>query len=122
MHVLVGVVLTVMVIGSKIWDDSKGSARPTVTTPFDHASALADLDGRKGQTAAYRAALDRLANACSNSEAHLSDMALTTRYVLQKRGTSEPLLTIPRLSIRATGDDPQFQQVSLTASSAIMKR
>ncbi|MFN2507243.1 MAG: hypothetical protein ABR589_00535 [Chthoniobacterales bacterium] len=35
---------------------------------------------------------------------------------------SEPLLTIPRLSIKAVGDNPQFQQVSLTASSAIMKR
>jgi hypothetical protein len=35
---------------------------------------------------------------------------------------TEPLLSIPRLSIKAVADNPQFQQVSLTAHSAIMKR
>ena len=34
----------------------------------------------------------------------------------------EPLLSIPRLSIKAVSDNPQFQQVTLTAHSAIMKR
>jgi hypothetical protein len=93
-HVLVGVVLNVTYLGLKIWGDSNGSDRPTATTTFDHASALADLDGRKAPTAAYRAALASLASACSNSEGHLSDMALTTRKVLRERGTSESLLTI----------------------------
>lgn len=35
---------------------------------------------------------------------------------------TEPLLAVTRLTIRALGDDPQFQQVSLGASSTIMKR
>ena len=35
---------------------------------------------------------------------------------------TEPLLSIPRMSIKAVADNPQFQQVSLTAHSAIMKR
>jgi hypothetical protein len=35
---------------------------------------------------------------------------------------AEPLLSTARLSIRAVGDNPQFQQVTLTAHSAIMKR
>jgi len=35
---------------------------------------------------------------------------------------SEPLLSIPRISIKAVADNPQFQQVSLTAHTAIMKR
>jgi len=34
----------------------------------------------------------------------------------------EPLLAISRVSIRAVGDDPQFQQVTLSANSALMKR
>jgi hypothetical protein len=34
----------------------------------------------------------------------------------------EPLLSIARMSIKAVGDNPQFQQVTLTAHSAIMKR
>lgn len=34
----------------------------------------------------------------------------------------EPLLSISRISIKALVNDPQFQQVSLTAHSAIMKR
>jgi hypothetical protein len=35
---------------------------------------------------------------------------------------SEPLLSIMRVSIRALPDDPQFQQVTLGASTAILKR
>ena len=35
---------------------------------------------------------------------------------------SEPLLSIMRLTIRALPDDPQFQQVSITASTALLKR
>jgi hypothetical protein len=35
---------------------------------------------------------------------------------------AEPLLSITRISIRTMPDDPQFQQVSLTASTAIVKR
>lgn len=35
---------------------------------------------------------------------------------------SEPLLTIMRIHIHAMPDDPQFQQVSLSASTAILKR
>ena len=35
---------------------------------------------------------------------------------------SEPLLSITRLNIRAQPDDQQFQQVTLTASTAILKR
>ena len=35
---------------------------------------------------------------------------------------SEPLLAITKITIRALPDDPQFQQVSLTSSTAILKR
>jgi hypothetical protein len=35
---------------------------------------------------------------------------------------SEPLLTITRLSVRAGSDNPQHQQVSLSAATAILKR
>jgi hypothetical protein len=35
---------------------------------------------------------------------------------------SEPLLSITRVNIRALPDDQQFQQVTLTASTAILKR
>jgi hypothetical protein len=35
---------------------------------------------------------------------------------------SEPLLSIIKINIRALPDDPQFQQVSLGASTAIVKR
>jgi len=35
---------------------------------------------------------------------------------------TEPLLTITRINIRAIPEDPQFQQVSLTASTAMVKR
>jgi hypothetical protein len=35
---------------------------------------------------------------------------------------SEPLLSIARLSIKALPEDPQFQQVTLTANTAMVKR
>jgi hypothetical protein len=35
---------------------------------------------------------------------------------------AEPLLSITRISIKALPEDPQFQQVTLTASSAMVKR
>ncbi|HEY0368706.1 MAG TPA: hypothetical protein VGC85_03845 [Chthoniobacterales bacterium] len=35
---------------------------------------------------------------------------------------AEPLLSVTRLSIRGTGDNPEFQQVALAVSSAILKR
>lgn len=35
---------------------------------------------------------------------------------------AEPLLSITRLNIRPTTDNPEFQQVSLTASTTILKR
>jgi hypothetical protein len=34
----------------------------------------------------------------------------------------EPLLSIAKLQIRATPDDPQFQQVTLTAATTLVKR
>jgi len=35
---------------------------------------------------------------------------------------SEPLLSVNRISIKAMPDDPQFQQITLTASTAMVKR
>lgn len=35
---------------------------------------------------------------------------------------SEPLLSVNRISIKALPDDPQFQQVTLSASTAMVKR
>jgi hypothetical protein len=35
---------------------------------------------------------------------------------------AEPLLSIVRVNIRALPEDPQFQIVTLTASTAILKR
>jgi hypothetical protein len=35
---------------------------------------------------------------------------------------TEPLLSIMRISVRAMPDDPQFQQVNLSASTALLKR
>jgi hypothetical protein len=35
---------------------------------------------------------------------------------------SEPLLSVMRITIRATPEDPQFQQVTLNASTALLKR
>jgi len=50
-----------------------------------------------------------------------TDFVTLGKAVAQLENT-EPLLAITRLSIKAMADDPQFQQVSLTASTAIMKR
>lgn len=46
----------------------------------------------------------------------------TLGQALANLENSEPLLNITRLTIRVLGDDPQFQQVSLGASSVIMLR
>jgi hypothetical protein len=46
----------------------------------------------------------------------------TTGKAIAALENSEPLLAITHLNVRAIGDDPQFQQVSLTATTAIMKR
>jgi hypothetical protein len=46
----------------------------------------------------------------------------TTGKAIAALENSEPLLAITHLSIHAVADDPQFQQVTLTATSAIMKR
>jgi hypothetical protein len=35
---------------------------------------------------------------------------------------TEPLLSINHINIHAVPDDPQFQQVSLSAATAILKR
>ena len=35
---------------------------------------------------------------------------------------AEPLLSITHISIKALAEDPQFQQVTLSASTAMMKR
>jgi hypothetical protein len=35
---------------------------------------------------------------------------------------SEPLLSIMRITIHAMPEDPQFQQVSINASTALLKR
>lgn len=46
----------------------------------------------------------------------------TLGKALAELENSEPLLAVSRISIRALGDDPQFQQVSLGANSAHLKR
>lgn len=46
----------------------------------------------------------------------------TLGKALAKLENSEPLLSITRLSVKAVGDNPQFQQATLTAQTAIMKR
>ncbi|CAN5692094.1 hypothetical protein BH20VER1_BH20VER1_20750 [soil metagenome] len=35
---------------------------------------------------------------------------------------SEPLLAVTRLNIRALADNPQFQQVSLTANTTVLQQ
>jgi type II secretory pathway component PulM len=50
-----------------------------------------------------------------------TDFAMVGK-ALAELENSEPLLSIQRMSIKAVADNPQFQQVSLTAHSAIMKR
>ena len=43
-------------------------------------------------------------------------------YALAELENAEPLLSIVKLQIRAVPDDPQFQQVTLTAATALVKR
>ena len=47
---------------------------------------------------------------------------VTLGKALAQLENSEPLLAVTRLSIKAMADDPQFQQVNLTANTAILKR
>jgi hypothetical protein len=47
---------------------------------------------------------------------------VTAGRALAELENTEPLLSIGRISIKAVADNPQFQQVSLTAHSAILKR
>ena len=74
----------------------------------------------------------------SNSAYKETEMAQWNKYVWQidlpqtdfstlgkalaELENTEPLLSVSRLSIKAVGDNPQFQQVTMTANSAIMKR
>ncbi len=46
----------------------------------------------------------------------------TAGHAIAELENSEPLLSVVKLAIRAVPDDPQFQQVSLTANTTIMKR
>lgn len=61
-----------------------------------------------------------------NKYAWLIDLPQTDFTTLGKAmaelENSEPLLAVSRFSIRAGGDNPQFQQVNLTAITTIMKR
>ncbi len=47
---------------------------------------------------------------------------VTIGTALAELENTEPLLSISRLSIRSIAESPQFQQVSLTANVAILKR
>ena len=50
-----------------------------------------------------------------------TDFATAGRAIAELEN-SEPLLSVGRLTIKAVADDPQLQQVSLTAITTIMKR
>lgn len=50
-----------------------------------------------------------------------SDFATVSRAIAELEN-SEPLLAIGRLTIKTLSDDPQFQQVGLTANTTILKR
>lgn len=50
-----------------------------------------------------------------------TDFATAGRAIAQLEN-SEPLLSVTRVNIKALADDPQFQQVNLTANTAILKR
>ena len=50
-----------------------------------------------------------------------TDFATAGKAIAQLEN-SEPLLSVTRVNIKALADDPQFQQVNLTANTAIMKR
>ena len=50
-----------------------------------------------------------------------TDFATAGRAVAQLEN-SEPLLSVSRISIKADSNDPQFQQVNLTANTTVLKR
>jgi hypothetical protein len=50
-----------------------------------------------------------------------TDFATAGKAIAQLENT-EPLMSIRRISMRVSGENPEFQQVSLTADSAILKR
>ena len=50
-----------------------------------------------------------------------TDFATLGKAVAELENT-EPLLSINRINIHALTEDPQFQQVTLTVSTAILKR
>lgn len=56
-----------------------------------------------------------------NIELPQTDFATLGKAVAELEN-SEPLLAVSRISIRAIGDDPQFQLVSLLAHSTLLKR
>ena len=47
---------------------------------------------------------------------------ITVAQTIAELENNEPLLTISKLSLKAGTDDPQFQQVTIAANTAIMKR
>jgi hypothetical protein len=47
---------------------------------------------------------------------------ITVGKALAELENTEPLLSVMRLTMRAAGDNPQFQQVTLVASSTMVKR
>ena len=50
-----------------------------------------------------------------------TDFATAGKAIAQLEN-GEPLLTVTRLSIKADANEPQYQQVSLTATTAVLKR
>ena len=50
-----------------------------------------------------------------------TDFATLGKAIAELENT-EPLLSINRINIHALPDDPQFQQVTLTVATAILKR
>ena len=46
----------------------------------------------------------------------------TLGYAMAQLENTEPLLSVNHINIHASGEDPQFQQVSLSAATAILKR
>ena len=50
-----------------------------------------------------------------------TDFVTVGKAIAQLENT-EPLLAVTRLTIKALADEPQFQQVNLTANTAILKR
>jgi hypothetical protein len=50
-----------------------------------------------------------------------TDFALAGKAIAELENT-EPLMLVRRITMRVNGENPEFQQVSLTADSAILKR